>query len=76
MFVLCGVLLALGLLLRMAVTVYLWYRAGGGMPALRPLSLLVVNGLGVVAAGMLVYYGQRVLRGGHISGGSSGKPIL
>ena len=52
-----GGLLALGLLLKVGVTVYNWSRAGAESP---PAMLLSFNLLGLLASGLLMRYGVQM----------------
>ncbi|GAA4356330.1 hypothetical protein GCM10023185_20030 [Hymenobacter saemangeumensis] len=76
MLLLCGVMLAMGLALRVGVRVYLWNRAGAGAIDARWLAMLLLLGLGAVAAMLLAAYGWRLLRGARLRSGPGGKPIL
>jgi hypothetical protein len=71
--VVAGILLALGQLIRLGVAAYSWSAANTEVLAL---GLLLINMLGLVAAGLLVRYGRRLLRGGEISDGPASKTIL
>jgi hypothetical protein len=68
-----GLMLALGLLLRLVVAVYLW---GAGYAEELPVGQLLLNLLALVGAGLLVRYGRRLLRGGNVTHGPDGKTIL
>jgi hypothetical protein len=57
---LSGLLMGLGLLLRMAVGIYSW-NMGGPQGALAP--VLSVNLLGLLASGLLMRWGLRMRRG-------------
>ena len=70
-----GVLLALGLLVRLVLTAYLWEQTQADTAAL-PLGLVLFNLLGLVAAGLLVRYGRRLHRGGSVGTGPADGILL
>ena len=62
--VISGILLGLGQLIRLSLAFYTWSQTGG-----LNVVMLIVNLLALVGAGLLVRYGRRLLRGGHLRDG-------
>ena len=58
--IMSGGLLGIGLLLKVAVSVYSWNTGGGQNP---PALLLSVNLVALLASGLLVRWGLRIRRG-------------
>ena len=75
LFIVSGVLLALGLLVRLVLMAYLWEQTQADTAAL-PLGLVLFNLLGLVAAGLLVRYGRRLRQGGSMGTGPVGEILL
>jgi phosphate/sulfate permease len=66
-----GILMALGLFIRIGVAVYGWSKTN-----FIELGWLFFNLLGLVASGLLVRYGRRLIQGGHLSDGPAQETML
>ena len=71
--ILAGILLGLGLLLQLSLEAYQYTQASTAAPDLGRLALSI---LGLVGASLLVRYGRRLWRGGHLSDGPAKETVL
>jgi|GEM_PF-6800725 len=71
LFVAAGILLALGLAIRLALLAYSWSSA-----TIQPYGLLLLNLLALVAAGLMIRYGRQLARGGRLSDGPADETML